>query len=180
MAETPVEATLQGNKELIRRFIEEGQNRHDYDLIDAFSTEDCVIHHPAARKPASEADDRRRMAEELWEAFSDFRFGIEDMVAEGDWVAVRLTAHATNDGPLGPNKDVSGKTVAQPVQVHYRLRDGKIAEVWIEEDVYGMLLQLGLIPKSPRLLHWMNRLGIMRLLQMAGKVPKEDPSYQLS
>ncbi len=52
------------------------------------------------------------------------------------------------------------------------MRDGKIAEVRIREDLLQMLDQLGAIPDNPRLLYWMNKLGVLKLLQALGKVPK--------
>jgi hypothetical protein len=34
-----------------------------------------------------------------------------------------------------------------------------------------MVHQLGVVPKSARMLFWMGRLGIVKLLQRAGKIP---------
>jgi predicted ester cyclase len=171
---------IERNKEIVRLFITEGQNAHSHERSEELSTPDLVLHHPAMLKPARGHETLRKMGDELWAAFPDFRFQIEDMVAEGDRVAVRFTAHATNEGPLGPGKQISGNRMAQPGMTVYRLTDdGKIAEGWIQEDIYGMLEQLKLIPGTPKVLYWMKRLGIVRLLQKLGKIPREGEETTL-
>jgi predicted ester cyclase len=174
-----VPETPERNKEIVRTFIEEAQNAHSHERADELVVDDIVLVHPAMRKPARGRETLRLMAEELWLSFPDFRFEIEDMVADGDYVAVRFTAHATNDGPLGPAKSVSGNRMAQPGMTVYRLENGKIAEGRIQEDIYGMLEQLKLVPGTPRLLYWMKRLGIVFVLQKLGKIPREGEETML-
>ena len=171
--------TSERNKAIVRKFVEEGQNAHSHERAEELSVEDLVLHHPAMREPARGHETLRMMGDELWVAFPDFRFEIQDMVAEGDHVAVRFIAHATNEGPLGPGKNVSGNRMAQPGMTVYRLADGKIAEGRIQEDIYGMLEQLKLIPGTPKTLYWLKRLGIVRVLQKLGKIPREGEETTL-
>jgi predicted ester cyclase len=163
------------NKATIRRFIEEAQNTHDLDLMDEISMPDCQLHHPAAKSVASTPEERDVVINEVRRSFSDFYFEIQDLVAEGNLVAARLINHATNDGPMGPAKAVSNKVMAQPVQVIYTMsEDGRIADVRIEEDIFGMMEQLGQTPGPARRLYWMSRLGVFRFLQRIGKLPREQ------
>jgi hypothetical protein len=92
-------------------------------------------------------------------------------VAEGDQVAVRFTLTGVQTGWLGPVKP-SGKPILQSGMAIYDMRDGKIGEVRIREDLLQMLEQLGAIPDRPRLLYWMKRTGLLKVLQAIGKVPK--------
>ena len=167
------------NKATLRYFVEDCQNAHSHEKIEEVAARDIKVYHPAMREPAQGREIMRTMGDELWVAFPDFRFEIRDMVAEGDHVALRFTAHATNEGPLGPGKNVSNNRMAQPGMTVYRLEDGKIVEVRIQECIYGMCEQLKLVPGSPRVMYWLKRLGIVRVLQKMGKIPKEGDETTL-
>jgi predicted ester cyclase len=70
---------------------------------------------------------------------------IDDMVAEGDRVAVRLTSHAVQTGRF-MNLPPSGKAYTIG-EIHiFRIRDGKVAEHWHQADFMGMMRQLGAMP----------------------------------
>jgi len=72
-------------------------------------------------------------------------FTIEDVIAEGDRVAVRWTNAGTNVGDfLGI--PATGRSFSVPGIDIYRLEDGKLAEHWHVVDMYGQLIQLGLLP----------------------------------
>jgi predicted ester cyclase len=70
---------------------------------------------------------------------------IEDMIGEGDRVAVRLTSHAVQTGPfMGLPPSGKAYTIGE---IHiFRIRDGKVAEHWHEADFMGMMRQLGALP----------------------------------
>lgn len=79
-----------------------------------------------------------------FEAFPDYSGTTEAMVAEGDLVTVRYTASGTHTGeyrdvePTGHRAEWTGIAI-------YRIEDGQIAEIWLEEDRLGLLEQLELI-----------------------------------
>lgn len=77
-------------------------------------------------------------------AFTDSHDTIEDIViTEKDRIAVRMTIRATHQGEfrgLAP----TGKPVAMTRISIFRVADGKIVEWWHNEDMLGMLRQLGL------------------------------------
>ena len=70
---------------------------------------------------------------------------IEDVIAEGDRVAVRLTSSAVQNGPfMGPPP--SGARYSIP-EIHiFRIRDGQVAEHWREMDSMNLMRQLGAAP----------------------------------
>ena len=73
------------------------------------------------------------------------RLVVEDIVASGDRVAVRWTFHGTHQGEfLGIPP--TGKPVTMAAIEINRVRDGKVAEHWVQLDQLGMLRQLGAIP----------------------------------
>jgi len=82
----------------------------------------------------------------LWTAFPDGRFILEDLVAAGDRVAARSRFVGTHRGPFGPIAP-TGNTVDVTFTDLYRLDDGLIAEHWHNFDQFGLMQQLGAIPR---------------------------------
>jgi predicted ester cyclase len=81
----------------------------------------------------------------LRKAFPDFTLTIEDMVAQGDKVWVRMTARGTNRGGfMGPP---NGKSFEIAVFDVVRFEDDKIVEHWGSPDRFALLAQLGLLPQ---------------------------------
>jgi predicted ester cyclase len=66
------------------------------------------------------------------------------MVAEGDWVAVRLTLRGTHLGPLG-SIPPTGKHVVMKEMVFWRVTGGRLRAVWSVGDALGLRVQLGAI-----------------------------------
>ena len=81
-------------------------------------------------------------------SFADFRFKIEDIIAEGDRVALRITAQGTHTrkfqgiDPTGIRFEISGMAIR-------RLEGGKVAEEWVTNDQLGLMRQLGGFPVRP-------------------------------
>ncbi len=73
---------------------------------------------------------------------------LDQLVAEGDLVAVRATYSGTQEGPLG-ELPATGRTVRAPFLGLFRIESGRIAELWVEWDNLAMLTQLGLFPPPP-------------------------------
>jgi hypothetical protein len=78
-------------------------------------------------------------------------------------------------GPAAAGKQIRGTGITV-----YRVRDGKLAGATIQEDILNMLHQSGQVPRNLTFLYWMNRLGIVRLLQKLGKIPEGAPLEDVS
>ncbi len=78
-------------------------------------------------------------------AFPDLRISAEDMLAEGDRVAARITATGTHRGefqglpPTGKQVTISGIEIV-------RIANGRVVERWGQFDNLGMLQQMGALP----------------------------------
>jgi steroid delta-isomerase-like uncharacterized protein len=81
-------------------------------------------------------------------AFPDNQLTIEQMLVDGDKVAVRWTSHNTHTGSPFLNVPASGNAITVTGTTIYRVENGKVVEMWHNEDLYGMLQQLGVIPQS--------------------------------
>ena len=82
---------------------------------------------------------------DLWEAFPDLQIEIEDIVAEDDRVAWRLSATGTHRAEFR-GVPATGLRVAFDAQYFFRFREGRIVERWTSFDRLGVMVQLGAIP----------------------------------
>ena len=109
------------NQQIARRIIEEGISKHNLDLIDEFFDPD-FIENQFGLKPTIAG-----MKEDftfLYRAFPDYRLVIEDMVADGDKVWLRMKCTGTSKGGfMGPP---NGKSFNVTVMDMIRLKDGKV------------------------------------------------------
>lgn len=67
---------------------------------------------------------------------------VEDLIAEGDKVAGRITAYGKHEGDLF-GIPATGKEIWVTGMAIWRIADGKIVEHWHETDQLGLLQQLG-------------------------------------
>lgn len=79
--------------------------------------------------------------ETLLTAFPDLRIDIEDLIAEGDKVVLRLTFHGTHDGPFRDIQPTGRKVSFGAIRI-YKVTGGKFTESWAHQDALGLLQQL--------------------------------------
>ena len=75
-------------------------------------------------------------------ALPDLNAQEQDIVAQGDMVAVRFVVEATHEGELLGIAPTGRRVRWDAVDV-YRLRDGKITEEWAADDLTAILHQVG-------------------------------------
>ena len=128
-------------KELVSRFVEEFWNKGDFESALGLMTNDLVVH-----APVDSLESLKGLVTAFRVAFPDWQSTPEEMVVEGDTVVERWTGRGTHQGPfLGA--PATGRRVAIPGVVFYRIRDRKIAEFRGYSDQYALLQQLGLLPE---------------------------------
>jgi predicted ester cyclase len=134
------------NIKIVRRVIEEGLSQHNLDLIDEFFDPDFV-ENQFGSKPTIPG--MKESFEWLYHAFPDYHLVIDDLVAEGDTVWLRMTCTGTNAG--GFMGYVNGKSFKITVMDVVRLKNGKVIEHWGVPDRFHLLFQLGILqnPKIP-------------------------------
>jgi steroid delta-isomerase-like uncharacterized protein len=138
--------SLVANKEVVRRMIEEAWNAGNLAVVDELLAGDAIDHHDPDEP--SFAEHMKEQIVNFHRAFPDFRFTIEDMVAEGDKVAFRSTLTGTQQGEF--NGIPSTGRRMEMAQMHIvRVVDGKGVDHWAVFDMLGVLQQLGVIPQRP-------------------------------
>jgi steroid delta-isomerase-like uncharacterized protein len=83
----------------------------------------------------------------LRSAFPDLRYTVDELVAEGDSVAVRWHWTGTHRAPFRAFP-ATGKAVSNPGVGIFRLERGKIVAGTIETDRLGFLQQVGAVPEN--------------------------------
>ena len=140
--------STEANKAIIVQLYEEVFNKGNLDLVDKLVAPNAVNHDPAAPPniPGG-ALGVKAVVTMLRNAFPDDHHMIEDLIAEGDKVVVRLTHTGTHQGAflgLAP----TGKQVTNTSIYIFRFADGQLVEAWSNRDDLGLLQQLGAIPAS--------------------------------
>lgn len=139
---------IQQNKELARRVPEDIATEGDFDLVEEVYTEDAVEHGPMGTVRGRAVI--REQLEAFLGAFEDFSVTVEDVIAEGDMVAMRVTLRGTHVGDfLGVAATDREFEVSNLVLT--RVDDGRIAERWVIPDMVTLYRQLGLetLPSPP-------------------------------
>ncbi|MCP3168762.1 ester cyclase [Myxococcus qinghaiensis] len=139
--------TTTSPKDAVRRFyakLDEAIRTGDFDVLDGVIQLDAVDHNPDPDMELGRDGIKKGFAG-LRTAMSDIRFTIEDLVAEGDKVACRVTTQATHHGPfLGFAP--TGRTISYTVIDILRFSDdGKLLERWglIDEATLRQQLSAG-------------------------------------
>jgi steroid delta-isomerase-like uncharacterized protein len=131
------------NKVVVRRFIDEIFVKGNADAADKLVTPDFVPRSWPSVKPG--IDNLKQAVKRVSAGLSNVSMKIEDMIAEDDKVAVRLTAHAVHKGAF-MGLPATGKEYTISETHIFRLKDGKVAEHWRDADMLGLMRQLGAIP----------------------------------
>ena len=141
--------SLEENKAIVRRFVEEF-NKRNLAIIDELVSPDFVDHYHQLQG----LEKYKQFLTTLLKAFPDWHEDVEDMVAEGDKVWYRFRATATQTGEyrgrlVSTNKKIilapTGKKITPTGFVAYRIVDGKIVEAWEVSNLLDIYTQLGVI-----------------------------------
>lgn len=114
----------------------------DFAVLDDILTDDVQSHAPLGEPRGIEA--HKAYEAPVHDAFPNFDVGFEDLVAEGDRVAMRFTIRATHEGEL-MGVEPTGRALEFQNVVFNRMADGRIAERWVQPDLFGLLSQLGVV-----------------------------------
>lgn len=85
-------------------------------------------------------------------AFPDYHFTVDDIVVQGDSVALRYTGAGTQHGEyrgVALTIPASGKPMRYTGMMLLRIADGRVVEEWTVADLLGMLQQLGMTLTPP-------------------------------
>lgn len=136
--------SVEHNKNVVRRYYEDVLNGGDLGLLDQLAAPDYVEHDPLPGQ-ARGLDGLKQRVDILRTAFRP-RFTIEDLICEGDKVAVRWSQRATHVGAFMGLPATGKPFTISGIDIH-RMLEGKMSEHWHVVDQFGLLQQLGVIPE---------------------------------
>ena len=136
--------SLEQNKAIVKRIYTEVNDGQQYGVLDDICGPDIVIHDPLVGE-ARGIEAYRGLFAFFRQAFPQQNTELRQFIAEGDYVALLHTHHATNGGSFN-GMPPTGRTVHVPGIELFRLQDGKIAEFWRMDADLSLMMQLGAIP----------------------------------
>ncbi|WP_338905426.1 ester cyclase [Salinibaculum marinum] len=141
---TPVVTQLSApaeNEELVRTLVEDVWNEGKRDPLARVLDEGTVLF--------LDDEDDRVGRDGYWtfvsryrDAFPDLELTIEDVVSEGDKIALRLRWTGTHEGSVLGVDATGAEVEVDRMEIHH-IDDGRIVETGIVEDTVGLLQQLG-------------------------------------
>jgi steroid delta-isomerase-like uncharacterized protein len=131
------------NKTVVHR-VQELWNTGSLTIADEIHATDFVNHDPGAPY-VRDLETYKGFIAATRTGFPDFSVTVEEVIAEGDKVAVQWTARGTHQGDLS-GIPPTGRQATWTTMTIYRFAEGKIVEAWWSKDMLGLLIQLGVFP----------------------------------
>jgi predicted ester cyclase len=132
---------VESNVEVVREYTRRVFNGHAPELAREYVTPD-VKWHGGTLGTVEGAENLVGLLQGFIGALPDLNAQEQDIVADGNTVAVRFVVEATHKGNL-LGIEATGRRVRWDAVDVYRLKDGKITEEWAADDLTAILDQVG-------------------------------------
>ena len=132
--------SVEENKAIVRRLIEEGINEGKLEVFDETVAADC----PWSQEKGPEAIKKWSVAQRT--RMPDLHITIDDVIAEGDRVVASQTVTATDTGEVEGWPPPTGNEWTIQVIWIFTLAGGKITNILGLQDTFTLYAQLGYIP----------------------------------
>lgn len=134
--------TTQKNKAVISKLYELALNKNDMTLLPDLISED----YPGIQGEKGAAAFVKPVVA-LMKSFPGIQWHIEEMIGEGNKIAVRWKLQGTQAAPFN-GFSVIGKTVTNEGMAIYEFKEGKIIGSYVLTDRLGFLQQLEVLPQD--------------------------------
>lgn len=132
--------SLEENKEFYRQYIEEIFNQRNLEALSQYVAEDYILHD--APEHFSKGPKAIEGVVKMFEgAFSDFHVTLGELICEDDLLASTSTFVGTHSGPIF-GIPATGKKIKMTSLTMVRLKDGKVKESWVKNDIESLRKQL--------------------------------------
>jgi predicted ester cyclase len=136
--------SLEANKRLVRRYLEEVVNTGDINAFAEFIAPDYVEVYNNTRKAVGLEGARQHILG-VRETYPDLHLTVEQQIAEGEWVVTLVTARGTHRGGNWLGMKPTGKRVEITAVNIDRVVNGRIVEHGGAADLLEPLLAIGAI-----------------------------------
>lgn len=138
------------NTTIAKRYMEEICSRGDFAMLDELVAKDVILR-DSVRPEGRGHDQVKMVTAELRAAFPDLVFKIDDVLSTtSDRVVVRWTVRGTHAGSL-MGLAATGRTATLKGIDILKITDGMVREDDAYWDAYGLLQQLGVLPRLDEL-----------------------------
>jgi steroid delta-isomerase-like uncharacterized protein len=134
---------MPNNIEIITRF-EQAFRAGDKETIDELCDPGLVDHNPAPDHEPTLAGFKQKVAG-FKAVFPDIGEDLRDIIASGDTVATRWVVTGSQQEEF-MGIPANGQTIRVEGMSFYRLKAGRVTDIWTQFDGLGMMQQLGAIP----------------------------------
>src|SRR6266581_5251 len=135
------DTSVRSNTETVREYVDRVFNNHDLDQASAYLAPE-VKWHGGTLGTIEGSENVTQMPRGFIGALPDLHAAEQDLVANGNTVAVRYVVEATHQGNL-LGIPPTGRRVRWDALDIFRLADGKIVEEWAGDDTTAILYQIG-------------------------------------
>ncbi len=135
--------SIEDNKSLVSRFYQEVWAKGNLDFANDVFAVDYVRHDLRPTAALLGPQGQGKIAGDFRVAFPDLKVHLDLIVAEEDMVAARWTMEGTNLGPWGGNQP-TGKRARFSGVNFFRIKNGKVVEIWNHRDDLGLMQQVGI------------------------------------
>jgi steroid delta-isomerase-like uncharacterized protein len=131
--------SIEANKALVSRYYFEVLNNRNLAVLDEIISPSFLSR--MSNNPDAGIDQYRAAVMQTHSVFPDLVVTIKEQVAEGDRVVTRWIAHATHQGAFAGIPATGKKVVVTAIHIH-RIENRKLAELWEEINLFGLLQQI--------------------------------------
>lgn len=132
------------NIAIVRKFFEVGPSGGDLAAADALLHPGFSLHTPLPT-PGPGIEAMNNVITTCRAAFHGLKVTVDDLTADSDKVTARFTARGVHAGEF-MGLPPTGKAITMTGIEIFRIQDGKIAELWGEANLMGLMQQLGILP----------------------------------
>ena len=138
------ETSTEENEALVGRYFNEVMNEGKLNVVEEIVTDNFAFRIPTLPEPVRGTDGLKGFVTGLRTGFPDIQFTVERQIAEGDKVAARWFITGTHKGEFLGIPPTGNHVEDQGVDI-FRIDNGKILEIWVNENDLGLMQQLGAI-----------------------------------
>jgi predicted ester cyclase len=132
------------NKAVLHRFYDEFVNPGNLGVADEIIAPDCPLYF-GSMFMGSGPEAFKQTRTMMYTGFPDLHWTIEEIIAEGETVAERLSARGTHEGEF-MGVPPTGKWVEFQAMAIFHISEGKVLESRGMPDMLGLLQQIGAVP----------------------------------
>lgn len=131
----------------------EGVLRRHYEAVDDQNWGECsatiapdIVFHQAGETHGGD-DWLIDHYKDFYHTFPDANVSIDELLAEGDRAAVRITNTGTHEGDI-PDLEPTGEEIEFSSHIFARVDEGVLVELWVVAEQHRLLQQLGAVGAS--------------------------------